>query len=280
VILTARLYQQDGRSSAEFRAAAAESRLPKSEGVVVSVEDGEVAIDLGSVDGLERGAVVRLFRGAGAATPVGTVTIARVFRQRATGVATPAGSPQAGDRAELAPATQVAAVVDQVGARIAAGDTTAARTLAERAVSMSQSSAVPADLRRRALAQLGTLEHRAGVLDAAERHLRSAVDSLASVPAATGEEGAEVQNELGAVLIERGNRDEAESVLRRAQAGATGAAGVHVTNNLAALAALRGDLATAATMYRAALAMAGSSRELASDRRAIERNLVGLTAAK
>jgi hypothetical protein len=44
------------------------------------------------------------------------------------------------------------------------------------------------------------------------------------------------------------------------------------------VAALRGDLVTAESMYRRALALAGGSPDLESDRRAIEKNLAGLKA--
>jgi Flp pilus assembly protein TadD len=91
---------------------------------------------------------------------------------------------------------------------------------------------------------------------------------------------AEILNELGAVLIERGNDAEAESTLRRAQPGASGATGVYVANNLAALAALRRDARAAESMYRSALALAGSSPELEADRRAILKNLDSLKAPR
>jgi hypothetical protein len=280
VILTARLEGVGGRSATGFRGAAADSRLPKSEGLVVSVDDGEATIDLGSVDGLEKGSVVDLFRGRGDANAAGSLTVARVFRERATGRAARAGSLQVGDRAALAPAVHVSALLDQVEARIASGDTQAALALAGRALSSAQSLGVPADLQRRALAQLGTLEHRSGATGAAERHLRSAVDALDTAPAAEDAESAAVLNELGALFIERGRYAEADAVLRRAQPRAAGAVGVYVTNNLAALAAIRGDLGTAESEYRAALTRAGNAPDLEPDRRAIQKNLDALRAPR
>jgi Flp pilus assembly protein TadD len=280
VILTARLDVLAGRSTAAFRTDETRSRSPKNQGVIVSADDGEVAIDLGSLDGVVKGSELRVFRGDADTKAIGRLTIVTVFRERSRGRMAPGGSPRTGDRVEVAPGVRVAALSDQVGALIAAGDITAARALAERAVSVSQTPGVSADARRRALAQLGTLEHRAGVLDVAERHLRGAVDGLDTEPAATGMQRAEILNELGAVLIERGNHSEAESTLRRAQSSASGATGVYVANNLAALAALHRDTLAAESMYRSALALAGSSPELEADRRAILKNLDRLKAQR
>ncbi len=280
VILTTRLDALAGRSTAAFRTDETHSRSPKNQGVIVSAEDGEVAIDLGSLDGVVKGSELRVFRGDADPKAVGRLTIVTVFRERSRGRTAPGGSPRTGDRVEVAPGVRVTALSDQVGALIAAGDIIAARALAERAVSVSQTPGVSADARRQALAQLGTLEHRAGVLDVAERHLRGAVDGLDAGPAATGMQRAEILNELGAVLIERGNHSEAESTLRRAQSSASGATGVYVANNLAALAALRRDARAAESMYQSALALAGSSPELEADRRAILKNLDSLKAPR
>ena len=66
------------------------SRPPKSEGVVIAVEEGEVAVDLGSLDGLAKGSELRVFRENAKTEPVGRLTIATVFRERSRGRATPA----------------------------------------------------------------------------------------------------------------------------------------------------------------------------------------------
>jgi Flp pilus assembly protein TadD len=107
-----------------------------------------------------------------------------------------------------------------------------------------------------------------------------AVDDFDAAPAATPVQRATILNELGAVLIARGDYVEAERILRVARPLAIGAPAAHVTNNLAALAALRGDRAAADAMYRSALALAGGSPDLESDRRAIEKNLEDLKAQR
>ena len=89
-----------------------------------------------------------------------------------------------------------------------------------------------------------------------------AVSMSDGAPAATRRGTAEVMNELAAVLIERRDYAEAETILRLAQTCADRRTAVRVANNLAALAALRGDRAAAEAMYRSALALAGNSPEL------------------
>jgi Tfp pilus assembly protein PilF len=246
----------------------------------VSVDDGQATVDLGALDGIEKGSELQVFRGRDDSKAVGRVTIATVFRERSRGEPTPTGALQAGDRVAVALAVHLAALLEQASARMASGDTKAARSLAERAVSTAQASGVRADSRRRALEQLGTFEHRDGALDAAAQHLQSAVNQLDVSPAATAEEQAEVLNELGAVLIERGNHAEAEKILRRAEPRATGAIGAQIANNLGVLAALRGDSVSAESLYRSALALAGNSPEVESDRRAIRENLEKLKAPR
>jgi tetratricopeptide (TPR) repeat protein len=280
VLLTARFDDPATQPTTRFRTAESSSRLPQSDGAIVSIDDGQATIDLGALDGLEKGSELRVFRGRDDAKSIGRVTIATVFRERSRGEPTPPGTLQAGDRVEVAPARHLAALLDQASARMTSGDTKAARALAERAVSTSQASAVPADSRRRALERLGTFEHRDGALDAAAQHLQAAVDALDGPPAATAEERAEVLNELGAVLIERGNHAEAEKILRRAEPQATGAIGAHIANNLAALAALRGDSVAAESLYRSALTLAGNAPDFESDRRAIRENLEKLKAPR
>jgi Flp pilus assembly protein TadD len=91
---------------------------------------------------------------------------------------------------------------------------------------------------------------------------------------------ADAMNELAAVLIRERDYQAAETLLRRAQTGAAAATAVRVTNNLAALAAMRGDVTTAESLYRSALALADSSPEYESARRAIESNLQDLRAPR
>jgi hypothetical protein len=261
--------------SPAFRGVDADSRAPKRSGQVVSVEDGGPTVDVGALDGITRGATLNVVR-AGSGR-VAQLTIARVFRERASGDAVPRDAVQPGDIVEIPAAIQLSALLDQVSARLASGDLDAARTIAEQAVAIAQSPGAPADRRRRALADLGALDARAGALDAAETHLRAAANELDAAPAASEDDRAEILNELGATLIDRGNLGEADTVLQRAEARATGAAAVRIANNRAIVAALHGDRAAADTLYRRALALAGTARTLADERHVIETNLDGLS---
>ena len=278
VILTARLDELAGRAGTEFRSLSADGRSPRDTGVVVSVDDGQVAVDLGSIDGLEKGSVVQVFRGR-ERQAVDRLSMTTIFRERSRGQAM-SGAVQAGDRVELTPAIRMDALLEQVEARISTGDRQSALGYAERAVANSAAPGVPSNSRRKALDRLGTLEHRTGALDDAARHLRLAVDDFDAAPAATVVERARTLNELGAVLVELGQYAEAERILRLAEPHATGADGARVSNNLGALAALRGDRAAAGSMYRSALVLAGDSPDLESDRRAIQKNLEALKPAR
>jgi hypothetical protein len=242
VILTARLAEA---SSPEFRAGGGDTRAPKAQGAVVEVNDGVAAVDLGSLDGVAQGTVLVVSRGQTKGPAIARLTITRVFRERSTGLADGSDTVRVGDRAEVPVAAESAAYLERVSARLAAGDLNAARTAAERAVALAQSAEVPADQRQRAQASL-----------------------------------AEVLNELGAASIARAEYEEAERLLQQAREAATGAVSAYVINNLAAVAALRGDLRTAEALYREALALAGTSADRESDRRAIEKNLEALRAAR
>ena len=85
LMLTARLDELARRSTSEFRGVESYSRTPKSDGLVVSVDEGEVTVDLGSLDGLTKGAELQVFRGREDAKAVGRLRLATVFRERSRG---------------------------------------------------------------------------------------------------------------------------------------------------------------------------------------------------
>jgi len=273
LLLTARF---DAAAQPAFRTDAETSRLPRQTGTIVSVHDGEVDVDLGSLDGLKQGTELRAGRGPDAAKAGGRVTITAVFRERSRGRFAAGAQVQAGDRVDVAPAVHVSAILGQAAARNASGDLAGARTLARLAASRARAADVSADVRRRSLDQLGTLEHQAGDLDEAARLLTAAADDFDAAPAAAPDERAGVWNELGAIRIEQRDFAAAERALQSAQSYATGPLLVRVTNNLGAVAALRGDVAAADRLYRQARSLAGASAGLAADREAIDKNLDGL----
>jgi hypothetical protein len=276
-ILVARLDALAGGAAADFRIDGVVSRSPKAEGRVVSSDDGAIEIDLGSLDGIAKGSELRVRRDD--STTMATLTIVTVFRERARGRG--ARAIAVGDRVDVPPDLQVAALIEQTIAKIGAGDAATARATASRAASLSDSASVPSRARGRALGLLGTLEHRAGALDEAERHLRESIEaSDQSSSTAMSAERIDAVNELGALLIERGDYAGAEKMLRIAEPHASGASSVRILNNLAAVAVQRHDTRAAESMYQSALVMAGRAANLESERQTIARNLEGLKSAQ
>ncbi|MGH9142790.1 MAG: hypothetical protein ACRD2I_16785 [Vicinamibacterales bacterium] len=255
-----------------FRSDEHASRLPKRSGTVVAAHDGLVDLDLGSLDGLRQGEDVRVFRGSHGTVDAGRIRITAAFRERARGRPV-GGMPRPGDRVEAGAALHVKALLDQAAARHSLGDAAGARALFALAVSDSEATDVPSNLRRQALEQLGMFRHEAGDLDDATRSLNQAANEFDAAPVAASAERADVLNELGAIQIEQGSYAAAEATLRAAESHATGASKMRVANNLGALAALRGDRAAAESSYRLAYSLAKETPDLARDRADIEKNL-------
>ncbi|HEY7188962.1 MAG TPA: hypothetical protein VH436_20535 [Vicinamibacterales bacterium] len=278
-ILTARLTEPDGAATPEFRSLEPGSRLPKISGRVTSNADGEIEVDLGSLDGIAKGSIVQIVGGPAPSRAIGTLTITTVFRERSRGKVATGSSPRIGDRADVAPDVHVAAVSEQVAARVASGDTQSARALAAEAAGIVESLGLVSGAGRLALYQAAVLDQASGSADQAVRYLRLAAAQFDAAPAATGDERARILSALGAALIAKDNDAEAERTLRLAQPIATGRVGVHVANNLAALAARRGDRAAAGSLYRSALAQAGNAPGLEAERRTIQTNLDALASS-
>ena len=91
LLLIARI---DAAAQPTFRTDAGTSRLPRQTGTIVSVHDGDVDVDLGSLDGVKRGMELRAVRDRGDAHTGGPLTITAVFRERSRGrITTGAGVP-------------------------------------------------------------------------------------------------------------------------------------------------------------------------------------------
>lgn len=258
-------------SRSEFRSVEAGTRLPRDNGVVAARQGDEIEINLGSIDGLAKGSTLSLIRKDGGELSA-TLTVETVFRDRARGRARPAANARPGDRVEVSRADAVRALLEHADARVAGGDLSAARRLAELAVRRAEAVGAPDGLKRRPLVELGSLEHRIGAIDAAERHLRRAVQTIDEPPVATAIERAQVLSALAAVLIGKRAYGEAEPLLRSARPYATGHVAVRIANDLGALAAIRGDR-SAAALYQSALESAGNSLDFEGERRTIEANL-------
>ncbi len=274
VFLRAQLDDGGGQASA-FRSVERGSRLPKEAGEVTSVDNGDIEVNLGSLDGVENGSTLRIVaRNDGAAT----LQLDAVFRERSRGHLT-AGAAHPGDRAEVSRAQHVNALLDHARSRAAAGDFAPATRLAELAVARAGGGPVEPPVRRRALAALGALEYRAGAVEDAARHLRLAVAELEKETTASPADRAGLLDALATALIDRREYTDAERMLQAAAPQAAGRTAVRIANNLGALAALRGDRAAAESHYRSALELAAMSPDLEPDARVIRGNIDGLRVA-
>ena len=206
VLLTARLGDLVRQPSSEFRSAADTSRAPKSSGVVVGIEEGEVAIDLGSLDGLAKGSEVQVVR-RGATAP-SRLTITTVFRERSRGRVASPNAVHVGDRVEVPSTLQLTALMEHALSRIAAGDADAARTMARQAVAVSTN--VPDPDGADAMNELASVLISSRDYADAEALLRRAQMN------ATGLTAVRVANNLGAVAALQGDRAAAESMYRSA----------------------------------------------------------------
>lgn len=208
VILTARLGDLTGQASPEFRSPAEASRAPRSSGAVAGVENGEVTIDLGSVDGVTKGAELQISRGTGDARSSMRLTITTVFRERSRGRVSGPGSAQAGDRVDVPPDLQLSALLEQVLARSVAGDSAAARTLATRGVELSANASEASSAET--MNELAAVLIRERDYPAAETLLRRAQASAAGLTAVR------VTNNLAALAALSGDVTTAESMYRSA----------------------------------------------------------------
>lgn len=270
VLLAARFDTPAGET---FRTAGAPSRLPKQTGTIVGAHADVVEFDVGALDGVTQGAVLRVRRSD---RDVGRLKATAVFRERARGMIEDGATVHAGDTVTVDAAAAVRALLEHADARSAANDFEGARVTARMAVARAEAADGPAGERRRALLRLASLERRLTNNADAGRLLREAVDAFDTPPAALPAERAEVLNELGVVQIERRDLDAAARSLEAARSVATGGTLLRATNNLGALAAIRGDRAAAERAYRAAAALAAGSRELEPEREAIDKNLAAL----
>ncbi len=113
---------------AVFRGAEPGSRAPRAMGSVTSTADGLVTIDLGSLDGLAKGGEVEVIREG---ATLGTIKLTTIFRERARAEA-PAAIRTA-DQVRVPPAMYLRAVLEQIAALSARGDSAGALHLATEA---------------------------------------------------------------------------------------------------------------------------------------------------
>jgi len=275
ILLAARLQPDSGKKGAEpvFRSAETESRAPQPTGTVLSVDHGQATISLGSLDGLTKGAELRVFRGDQATQPAAHLLVTTVFRDRARASVAGGETVQVKDRVESPIPVYLDAILEEMNRLADRGDPAKARSLAREAVARAK---VPSGAARKVFERLGELDYRAGDVARAEEDYQSAVASFAGFPSPTSAEQAATLNSLGALYLLRGEYGQAEAPLREARDTAADAVEHAGTlNNLAVLAELRGDRPMAVELYRDALRALANSPD-AQARKVVDANLARL----
>jgi Flp pilus assembly protein TadD len=252
--------EREQNSAPVFRSPASDNRAPRSTGSIVSLADGEAAVDLGSLDGLAKGSDMQVFRNE---KFIGQAKVTAVFRERSRTVAAP--GVQVNDQVRPAPGVYLDALLQQADAMSARGDSGGARKMVEKAAAWTETANDPP----RELERLATWEYQVGSFQAAEKHYQSA-EPEASFGAL---------NNLAVLRILRRDYDGAEVPLSRviSTSPKTDIAYARSLNNLGVLAELRGDKRKAEALYSDALRAAPDASPL--DRQSLETNLARIKGA-
>jgi tetratricopeptide (TPR) repeat protein len=225
---------------------------------------------------------LQVFRDQHSTQPIARLVVTTVFRERARG-RIPAGHQiEVHNQVRVPAAVHLDALLQRVDALSGRGESAAARTMADKAVGVSQATEVPPSERRKALERLAALEYQAGSYEAAEKYYQSAADSLNSTLPASDREEAVIFNNLAVLHLLRGDYDGAELPLSRAVSKSPKVDSVYgrSVNNLAVLAELRGDRRKAEALYSDALrAFTGVADSSGEERRSVETNLARLRSA-
>jgi hypothetical protein len=207
VLLTAELQPAHSQSAPIFRGIDAASRAPKSVGAVVSIEDGMVSVNLGSLDGLAKGTELPVIRDR----PIGGIAITTVFRDHARGKIVDGDAIRANDQVRVPSTAHLNAILQQVDALAANGNLKAARDVARNALAAGS----PGETRR-LLERLAALDYQAGAPDAAREHYEVAVNIFDQPPAASSNEKASTLASYGALSLLAGDRQRADELLQKA----------------------------------------------------------------
>jgi hypothetical protein len=185
-----------------FRGGEPDSRAPQAAGSIVSIEDGRVNIDLGSLDGLAKGSELPVFRGADG---VGRLQVAAVFRDRARASVIEGKQLRPKDEVRVSGEDHLSALLQQVDAAFNRGDPNAAIKLAEEAVRWGESAAVPPGAMAVLWDQLAVLHMLRGEYGGAESLLLRAASAVSKTDLVYGQS----KNNLGVLAELRGDRDKA-----------------------------------------------------------------------
>ena len=189
-----------------FRGADSTARAPRLLGTVMSIEAGEAAIDLGSIDGLDQGMDLEASSG-------GRVKIGTLFRDRALGKIS--GQVRPRDEIRVPTEAHLRALADQGEAAIARDDLDAARDRMSEARAFFESAKLGGEAGSRLAFvwnELGVRKILRGDSAGAEVVLQQAV---AFSPAGDGSH-ARALNNLGVIAELRGDRARAAALYQEA----------------------------------------------------------------
>jgi tetratricopeptide (TPR) repeat protein len=187
-----------------FRGADSTGRAARTEGTVVAINDGVATIDLGSIDGLEKGVELELYRDSQATTPIARLTVDTVFRDRARGKIVGASHVPLKSEVRVPPTVHLTVLLEHVDALLSQQDVSTAKTMAEQAVAWTESNTVPTADRSKALEKLAAIEYQTASFTEAEKHYGLIVPSDSLIYA-------ESRNNLGALAEKRHDRDAAQT---------------------------------------------------------------------
>jgi hypothetical protein len=125
------LLARSGDSNPEnFRGADTGNREPRAMGSVGSIAGGIATLDLGSVDGLAKGVEVDVIREGQA---IGHIQLTTVFLSHSRGEAVGGASIRVNDQVRVPPSGVLRAILDQIAASLARGESEKAMSLARHA---------------------------------------------------------------------------------------------------------------------------------------------------
>ncbi|MGA2881627.1 MAG: hypothetical protein ABSG13_21965 [Bryobacteraceae bacterium] len=267
ILLNSDLQPEKSHDAPIFRGADAASRAPKSDGTIVSIQDGVATVNLGSLDGLSKGTELSVVRDR----QKGQIVVTTVFRDRARGKVVAGGAIQVGDAVSVPSSAHIGAILQQVDALAAGGNLKAARDLAQKTLA----NGAPGETRA-LLERLAALDYQSGAPEAARERYEVAVNNFAQPPAASVTEQASALASYGALSLLGGDRDRADDLLQKALAKAADPGlRSQILNNLGTLAEARGNPDQAAAYYNQALTQTTSK----SDRAVVAANLARVHSA-
>ena len=206
VLLASGLHPNQAPNQTEvFRGAETDLRAPQTAGSIVSIEEDLATIDLGSLDGLDQGSELPVFREGLSTQPIGRLQVTTVFRERARARIVD-GKVQANDAVRVEDAAHLTALVERVDALYNRGDADAAYTAAEQAAQWLEHTSLPPARQAELWNQLAVMRMLRGDYQNAEPPLNRAVSAA----------DAQGLNNLGVLAELRGDRRAAESHYARA----------------------------------------------------------------